>query len=121
MAGKSRRAASRQSQLKRKKIQKGPSGIPPTARRVAAHGAGEPVAVAAGDTRNRDKAPPAGLTGREAQVLRLGASGKTNHEVADELVLSIRTVERHIGNIYSKIGARGRADATVFALTQGFL
>ena len=82
---------------------------------------GSTVAVAAGATRNRDQAPPAGLTGREAQVLRLVASGKTNHEVADELVLSIRTVERHIGNIYSKIGARGRADATVFALTQGIL
>ena len=62
-----------------------------------------------------------GLTNRELQVLTLVAGGKTNNEVADELVLSIRTVERHIGNIYSKIGARGRADATVFALTRGFV
>ena len=62
-----------------------------------------------------------GLTNRESQVLTLVAGGKTNNEVADELVLSIRTVERHIGNIYSKIGARGRADATVFALTQGLV
>ncbi len=49
------------------------------------------------------------------------ASGNTNGEVAEELVLNIRTVWRHIGNIYSKIGARGRADATVFALTNGLV
>ncbi|MCI0847361.1 MAG: alpha/beta fold hydrolase [Chloroflexi bacterium] len=73
------------------------------------------------DPPNPDKAPPAGLTGREIEVLRMVAGGKTNNEVAQELVLSIRTVERHIGNIYSKIGARGRADATVFALRQGIL
>ena len=55
------------------------------------------------------------------QTLRLVAGGRTNSEVADELALSIRTVERHIGNIYGKIGARGRADATVYALTQGLV
>ncbi len=77
--------------------------------------------VDGGDAPSHEKAPPAGLTGRETEVLRLVASGKTNNEVAEDLVLSIRTVERHIGNIYSKIGARGRADATVFALTQGLL
>ena len=64
---------------------------------------------------------PGGLTDREAEVLRLVASGRTNSEVAAELVLSIRTVERHIGNIYAKIGARGRAAATVYALTQGLV
>lgn len=62
-----------------------------------------------------------GLTERETQVLRMVAGGKTNNEVAAELVLSIRTVERHIGNIYSKIHALGRADATVFALTRGLV
>ena len=77
--------------------------------------------VAAVRTPYHEKAPPADLTARETEVLRLVAGGKTNNEVAKELVLSIRTVERHIGNIYSKIGARGRADATVFALTQGIL
>ncbi len=54
-----------------------------------------------------------GLRDREVQVLRLVAGGRTNNEVAAELVLSIRTVERHIRNIDAKIGARGRADATV--------
>ena len=64
---------------------------------------------------------PDGLTGREIQVLRLLAGGCTNNDVAAELVLSIRTVERHIGNIYAKIGARGRADATVHALSRGLI
>ena len=77
--------------------------------------------VDGGDGPSHEKTTPAGLTGRETEVLRLVASGKTNKEIAEDLVLSIRTVERHIGNIYSKIGARGRADATVFALTQGLL
>ena len=64
---------------------------------------------------------PDGLTEREAEVLRLIASGQTNSEIAEELVLSVRTVERHIGNIYGKIGARGRADATAYTLTRGLI
>jgi DNA-binding CsgD family transcriptional regulator len=59
---------------------------------------------------------PDGLSGREVDVLRLIAAGKSNREIADEIVLSVRTVERHITNIYAKIGARGKADATVYAL-----
>jgi DNA-binding NarL/FixJ family response regulator len=59
---------------------------------------------------------PAGLTWREVEVLRLIAGGSSNREVAAQLVLSLRTVERHITNIYAKIGARGRADATSYAL-----
>jgi len=59
---------------------------------------------------------PAGLSPREVEVLRPLATGRTSKEVAEDLVLSIRTVERHITHIYEKIGARGRADATAFAL-----
>ncbi len=62
---------------------------------------------------------PGGLTEREAEVLRLLAAGRSNKQIGDELVLSIRTVERHITNIYAKIGARGRADATTYALRHG--
>jgi DNA-binding NarL/FixJ family response regulator len=54
-------------------------------------------------------------------VLRLIASGRSNREIADELVLSVRTVERHITNLYGKISARGKADATAFALRSGVL
>jgi non-specific serine/threonine protein kinase len=64
---------------------------------------------------------PAGLTRREAEVLRMLASGSTNKEIASELSLSLGTVERHITNLYAKIGARGRAEATAFALTRGLL
>ncbi|MGQ0604016.1 MAG: LuxR C-terminal-related transcriptional regulator [Anaerolineales bacterium] len=64
----------------------------------------------------------AGLTPRELDVLRLIAAGKSNQEIAAELVLSVRTVERHISNIYEKVGASGavaRATATAFALRHG--
>jgi DNA-binding CsgD family transcriptional regulator len=61
------------------------------------------------------------LTAREVEVLRLVARGKTNKEIAAELVLSPATVERHITNIYAKIGARGRADATGYAYTHGLV
>jgi DNA-binding CsgD family transcriptional regulator len=66
-------------------------------------------------------AHPAGLTHQEVEVLCLIAGGKSNREIADALVLSVRTVERHITNIYGKIGARGRADATAFAIAHGLV
>ena len=61
------------------------------------------------------------LTPRELEVLHLVASGRSNREVADALVLSVRTVERHITNIYAKIGARGKADATAYAFRHGLI
>ncbi|MFB3119022.1 MAG: AAA family ATPase [Stenotrophomonas maltophilia] len=64
---------------------------------------------------------PDGLTPREGEVLRLIALGRSNQELAAELVLSLRTVERHITNIYGKISARGRADATAYALGHGLV
>jgi DNA-binding CsgD family transcriptional regulator len=67
----------------------------------------------------REVAYPDGLTPREAEVLQLLASGKTNREIAAALVLSLPTVERHIANIYAKIGARNRSDATSYAIGHG--
>ena len=58
----------------------------------------------------------AGLTAREVEVLALLARGRSNKEIGEHLVLSSRTVERHVANVYAKIGAQGRADATAFAL-----
>jgi predicted ATPase/DNA-binding CsgD family transcriptional regulator len=62
-----------------------------------------------------------GLSEREKEVLRLVARGQSNAEIATELVLSVRTVEKHVANIYTKIGARGRADAATYALRHGFI
>jgi DNA-binding NarL/FixJ family response regulator len=58
--------------------------------------------------------PPSGplphdLTPREAEILWLIAEGKTNQEIAEGLVLSIRTVERHISTVYEKLNLHGRA------------
>jgi DNA-binding CsgD family transcriptional regulator len=61
---------------------------------------------------------PDGLTRREGEVLRLVASGMSNRQIAEELVLSIHTVERHVQNAYAKIGARNRADAAAYAVRQ---
>ncbi len=59
---------------------------------------------------------PAGLTEREAEVLRLVAAGLTNNEIATELFLSPKTVSRHLSNIFTKIGVSSRASATAFAV-----
>jgi DNA-binding CsgD family transcriptional regulator len=59
---------------------------------------------------------PDGLTAREAEVLRLVAAGRRNAEIAAALSLSPKTVERHLVNLYAKIGARNRAQATAYAL-----
>jgi DNA-binding NarL/FixJ family response regulator len=56
-----------------------------------------------------------GLTERELQVLRLLATGTTNHAIANELVLSEKTVHRHVSNIFSKLGVSSRAAATAYA------
>ncbi len=59
---------------------------------------------------------PDGLTPREAEVLRLIASGHSNREIAAALELSERTVARHITNVYGKIDAHSKADATSYAI-----
>jgi DNA-binding NarL/FixJ family response regulator len=58
---------------------------------------------------------PSGLTAREAEVLRLIAAGRSNKEIAAELYLSVKTVSRHLSNIFAKIGVSSRAAATAFA------
>jgi ATP/maltotriose-dependent transcriptional regulator MalT len=56
-----------------------------------------------------------GLTARELEVLRLVAAGATNKAIAAELVLSERTVDRHVSNIFGKLGVKTRAAATAYA------
>jgi DNA-binding NarL/FixJ family response regulator len=55
------------------------------------------------------------MTGREVEVLRHIAAGESNREIAAALSVSVRTVERHIENLYRKIDARSKADATAYA------
>jgi DNA-binding CsgD family transcriptional regulator len=62
---------------------------------------------------------PAGMTRREAEVLGLLAAGRSNKEIAAQLFLSERTVERHITTVYRKIGTRRRTEAMAFALRHG--
>jgi DNA-binding NarL/FixJ family response regulator len=55
------------------------------------------------------------LTAREVEVLTLVATGKTNRAIADELVISEKTVARHVSNIFGKLGLSSRAAATAYA------
>ncbi len=59
--------------------------------------------------------PNDGLTQREAQVLRLVAAGKSNRAIATELILSEKTVARHVSNIFTKLGLSSRSAATAYA------
>jgi pimeloyl-ACP methyl ester carboxylesterase/DNA-binding CsgD family transcriptional regulator len=66
-----------------------------------------------------DAAVPTGLSARELDVLRLIAAGKSNAQIADELVISVNTVIRHVSNIFAKTGAANRAQATAYAKDHG--
>ena len=63
--------------------------------------------------------PPGGLTPREIDVLRLVAAGHTNPEIADKLVISIRTVETHRAAIHRKLNTASRAEVVAFARDHG--
>lgn len=59
------------------------------------------------------------LTQRELQILQLVIEGKTNKAIAHEIQISEKTVEFHLDNVYSKIGARTRLLAGIWALQHG--
>jgi DNA-binding NarL/FixJ family response regulator len=59
---------------------------------------------------------PAGLTAREVEILRLVAQGLTDAQVAEQLVISPRTVNWHLTSIYSKIGVTSRSAATRYTI-----
>lgn len=76
----------------------------------------------AGSRRTSAAAPlPEELTPREVEVLRLIARGRTNAEVAAELVISELTVKTHVGHIFTKLGVRDRAAAIVYAYDHGLV
>jgi HD-GYP domain-containing protein (c-di-GMP phosphodiesterase class II) len=64
---------------------------------------------------------PSGLSDREVEVLRLVAQGRSNRQIAGELVISPRTAEHHVQHIYTKIGASTRAAAAMFAMEHGLV
>jgi DNA-binding CsgD family transcriptional regulator len=61
------------------------------------------------------------LSARELEVLRLLAAGKSNQQIADELVISLNTVARHVSNIFDKTGVANRAEAASYATRRGFV
>jgi HD-GYP domain-containing protein (c-di-GMP phosphodiesterase class II) len=82
----------------------------------------EAVLEAAGHRDGRRRLEgPAGLTGREIEVLRLLARGLTNREIAMRLVIQPKTVGNHVEHIYAKIDASSRAAASLFAVQHGLL
>ncbi len=64
---------------------------------------------------------PDNLSEREVEVLRLVARGRSNQQIADELVLSVKTVARHVSNIFNKIGVDRRSAATAYAFERGLM
>ena len=85
---------------------------------AAADHAAPPAPAAEGDA---DGDYPAGLTAREVDVLRLVALGLSDAEVAERLVVSVRTVNAHLRSVYRKLGVRSRAAAGRFAQSNGLV
>ncbi|MGW4714163.1 HD domain-containing phosphohydrolase [Nocardia sp. NPDC004260] len=84
----------------------------------------EQAAAAVVEAAGRPRPPtvlPAGLTGREVQVLRLAARGLRNREIGERLEISDRTVGHHLAHIYHKTGRRTRAGVAVYAMEHGLL
>ncbi len=89
--------------------------------RLDANAVAAVLAAAGMRTDNIRHSWPADLTDREVEVLRLIARGKTNHETAELLFISPKTVGRHVENIYRKIDVSTRAGAAVFAMEHRLL
>jgi NarL family two-component system response regulator LiaR len=69
----------------------------------------------------RTEGLPDYLSERELEVLKLAAKGLSNKEIAQELALSVRTVQSHLGNIFDKLGVSSRTEAVLRALKEGWL
>ncbi|TDD68517.1 response regulator transcription factor [Jiangella aurantiaca] len=72
-------------------------------------------------TNGSDALAGAGLSEREAEVLRLMAAGLSNAEIAAELVVGVETVKTHVGNVLTKLGVRDRTQAVIAAYESGFI
>ena len=85
----------------------------------AAHRVFSRLSHTRGMTRVGETAPQ--LHQREMEVLRLAAGGMSNKEIAQELAISVRTVQTHMVNIFGKLGVGSRTEAVLHALREGWL
>jgi DNA-binding NarL/FixJ family response regulator len=94
-------------------VGRGEIALPPhiAGRALAALAQGEPVS---------DDGLIEPLTEREVEVLRLLAQGLTNKDIAQTLILSVRTVEAHLRNIFGKLGVHSRTEAALWAVENGY-
>ena len=79
------------------------------------------VLEAAGHRAGVHRPRPAGLTERQVEVIRLLAAGLSNKQIAARLVVSPRTAERHVQDVYEKIGLSSRAGAALYAMEHGLV
>ena len=94
-------------------VGRGEIALPPhmAGRALAALARGEPVS---------DDGLIEPLSEREVEVLRLLAQGLTNKDIAQTLILSVRTIEAHLRHIYGKLGVRSRTEAALWAVEHGY-
>jgi DNA-binding CsgD family transcriptional regulator len=90
-----------------------------TARELGIHGLGERASALLKELATPAPTWPAGLTGREVEVLRLIAAGHSNRAIAQALFISPNTVLRHVSNIFTKTGVANRAEAAAYATRHG--
>ena len=79
------------------------------------------LATSRASLRERRGLDSAGLTEREAEVLRLMATGLSNTEIGKQLYVSVQTVKTHVGNVLAKLAARDRTQAVIIAYESGFI
>jgi HD-GYP domain-containing protein (c-di-GMP phosphodiesterase class II) len=79
----------------------------------------EAVLAAAGHQASRRTPWPAGLTGREVEVLRLLAQGRSNREIAAQLSIAEKTARNHVDHVYAKLSVNNRTQASLAAIDAG--
>jgi DNA-binding NarL/FixJ family response regulator len=87
-------------------VSRGEQIIPPGVEKLLASGEGNPASA---------------LTAREQQVMEMLARGMTNREIAEHLVISIKTVDTHRGHVLKKLGLRNNSELTRFAVKHGYV